>query len=65
MVRRSKFTAAAPQILRIHFDERMQPFEYGEMLASPALFGLPMTLGAEDFPSDRALEPALRGSFAH
>ena len=27
--------------------------------------GLPMTLGAEDFPSDRALEPALRGSFAH
>jgi GntR family transcriptional regulator len=38
------------QIRRIHFDERMQPFEYMEMLASPALFELQMTLGSEDFP---------------
>jgi GntR family transcriptional regulator len=38
------------QIRRIHFDEKMQPFEYMEMLASPALFELQMTLGSEDFP---------------
>jgi GntR family transcriptional regulator len=36
------------QIRRIHFDERMQPFEYMEMLASPARFELQMTLGSED-----------------
>jgi GntR family transcriptional regulator len=38
------------QIRRIHFDERMQPFEYMEMLASPTQFELQMTLGSEDFP---------------
>jgi GntR family transcriptional regulator len=38
------------QIRRLHFDERMQPFEYMEMLASPARFELQMTLGADDFP---------------
>lgn len=38
------------QIRRIHFDEKMQPFEYMEMLASPARFELQMTLGADDFP---------------
>jgi GntR family transcriptional regulator len=38
------------QIRRIHFDENMQPFEYMEMLASPARFELQMTLGSEDFP---------------
>jgi GntR family transcriptional regulator len=38
------------QIRRIHFDESMQPFEYMEMLASPAQFELQMTLGSDDFP---------------
>jgi len=38
------------QIRRIHFNERMQPFEYMEMLTSPAQFELQMTLGSEDFP---------------
>jgi DNA-binding GntR family transcriptional regulator len=38
------------QIRRIHFDEKMQPFEYMEMLASPALFELQMTLDSKDFP---------------
>jgi len=38
------------QIRRIHFDEKMQPFEYMEILASPARFELQMTLGSEDFP---------------
>jgi GntR family transcriptional regulator len=38
------------QIRRIHFDEKMQPFEYMEMLASPALFELQMTLDSKDLP---------------
>jgi DNA-binding GntR family transcriptional regulator len=38
------------QIRRIHFDEKMQPFEYMEMVASPALFELQMRLNSKDFP---------------
>jgi GntR family transcriptional regulator len=47
-----KVEVGAPllQLRRIHFDERMQPFEYMEMLASPSQFELQMTLGSEDFP---------------
>lgn len=36
------------QIRRIHFDARMQPFEYMEMLASPSRFELQMTLDEAD-----------------
>jgi hypothetical protein len=64
MVRRSKSTVTAPQIRRIHFDERMQLVRVHGDARFTSLFEQPMTLGAEDFPSDRALEPALRGSFA-
>lgn len=36
------------QIRRLHFDEKGQPFEYMEMLASPARFELQMTLDESD-----------------
>jgi len=38
------------QIRRIHFDDQAQPFEYMEMLASPARFELLMTLTQDDMP---------------
>ena len=39
------------QIRRIHLDEHTQPFEYMEMLASPARFELHMSLGLDDMPA--------------
>jgi GntR family transcriptional regulator len=47
-----KVDVGAPllQIRRIHFDGRMKPFEYMDMLASPDRFELHMMLGADDMP---------------